>query len=239
MHWLEDASSFELFSDIMNLNPQQRTYARRLKPGEAIVRSRFGRPVHIYVSPIRLEPTQNTTGISFQPDVFQNQEISDIGSDAWLAANMPARRVQAGLELPSLMDTNTESEKHLTSAHDIALRIYTAPKGQFCSFCRPRLASGECPYKQSITNLRLSEKGDELDRLMLGALMGDQRVDMVTESAFVALSESLGLADQHALDATYCLAAHVAKDMYTSRNISRENRLLVKGKLAEVAMTLK
>jgi hypothetical protein len=49
MHWLEDAPSFELFSNIMNLNRTQREYARTLTPGFAIVRSPYGRPVHLKV----------------------------------------------------------------------------------------------------------------------------------------------------------------------------------------------
>ena len=50
MHWVEDQGSFELFSDIMNLDDRQRTYARRLKAGEVIVRDNRGRPIHVQVT---------------------------------------------------------------------------------------------------------------------------------------------------------------------------------------------
>ena len=49
MHWLEDAGSFDLFSDILNLNERQREYARTLGVGQAILRTKSGRPVHIKV----------------------------------------------------------------------------------------------------------------------------------------------------------------------------------------------
>lgn len=55
MHWLEDAESFYLFSELMNLDDRQKKYARTLKPGEAIVRSEFGRPVHIVVPEFETE----------------------------------------------------------------------------------------------------------------------------------------------------------------------------------------
>jgi hypothetical protein len=48
-HWLEDAASFNLFGDILNLNDPQREYARTLGVGQAIMRSKSGRPVHIKV----------------------------------------------------------------------------------------------------------------------------------------------------------------------------------------------
>jgi hypothetical protein len=50
MHWLEDQRSFELFCEIMNLDERQRDYARTLQLGNAIVRDRSGRPVHIRVT---------------------------------------------------------------------------------------------------------------------------------------------------------------------------------------------
>lgn len=49
MHWLEDAASFNLFGDILNLNDHQREYARTLGVGQAIMRSKSGRPVHVKV----------------------------------------------------------------------------------------------------------------------------------------------------------------------------------------------
>jgi len=53
MHWLEDKNSFDLFCDILNLNRQQREYARTLRPGQAIVRSPAGRPVLVQVTSYR------------------------------------------------------------------------------------------------------------------------------------------------------------------------------------------
>jgi hypothetical protein len=50
MHWLEDAASFSLFNDILNLNERQREHARTLEVGHAILRSKSGRPVHVKVA---------------------------------------------------------------------------------------------------------------------------------------------------------------------------------------------
>lgn len=49
MHWLEEQSSFMLFSDVMNLNKQQREFARTLPTGQAIVRGLNGRPILVQV----------------------------------------------------------------------------------------------------------------------------------------------------------------------------------------------
>lgn len=49
MHWLEDAPSFDLFSNVMNMTMNQREYARSLGQGYAIVRNPYGKPVHIKV----------------------------------------------------------------------------------------------------------------------------------------------------------------------------------------------
>jgi hypothetical protein len=50
MHWLEEQNSFRLFSDVMNLNKQQREFARTLPTGQAIVRGFNGRPVLVQVN---------------------------------------------------------------------------------------------------------------------------------------------------------------------------------------------
>jgi hypothetical protein len=50
MHWLEDANSFGLFCEIMNLNERQRDYARTLERGHVIVRGQNGYPVHVKVN---------------------------------------------------------------------------------------------------------------------------------------------------------------------------------------------
>lgn len=49
MHWLEEQSSFMLFSEVMNLNKQQREFARTLPTGQAIVRGYNGRPILVQV----------------------------------------------------------------------------------------------------------------------------------------------------------------------------------------------
>jgi hypothetical protein len=49
MHWLEEQNSFRLFSDVMNLNKQQREFARTLPTGQAIVRGLNGRPILVKV----------------------------------------------------------------------------------------------------------------------------------------------------------------------------------------------
>ncbi|MCP4897458.1 MAG: ATP-binding protein [bacterium] len=49
MHKLEDRNSFELFSQLTNLNERQRQHAHTLEPGEAIVRTESGYPVLVKV----------------------------------------------------------------------------------------------------------------------------------------------------------------------------------------------
>ncbi|MCB0209628.1 MAG: DUF87 domain-containing protein [Anaerolineae bacterium] len=50
MHWLEDATSFQLLSDTLNLNKRQQEYTRTLGVGQSVVRGRSGSPVHVQVT---------------------------------------------------------------------------------------------------------------------------------------------------------------------------------------------
>ena len=200
----------------MNLSPQQRTYARRLKPGEAIVRSRFGRPVHIPVSPVSFKGRKAVSEECNAPNAQLEEVDPAIGTDAWLAAKMQSRLSKAGLDLPPLLPISLSKPKSLASSEQVARRIYTAPKGQFCSFCQPLLDSGSCPYKQDVSELRHLDQGPELDRQVLATLTGKQPTNLSASNLSKQLSELLGLAEQQAGGAAYCLAARMVPGRCTS-----------------------
>ena len=107
MHWLEDAPSFDLFSNIMNLDAQQREYARTLATGFSIVRSPSGRPVHIKIPEFGDQPGYQKLSDAeksdecihnFMEKQCQKFGLSDVETlpwDASLAATSSARPAPA------------------------------------------------------------------------------------------------------------------------------------------------
>lgn len=150
MHWLEDAPSFELFSNITNLDQNQRTYARTLKPGFAIVRSMYGQPVHLKVPEFGDQPG------------FTKENAKDI-SDARIRSRMNAKLSSIGLqdiqpvrwcspfdakgEDHGSSQTNDEHAKHMQWISVMPMRT--------CLYCPGRF-DFKCRYKTTIEKNFLS-----------------------------------------------------------------------------------
>ena len=92
MHWLEDDSSFELFSKIMNLSGEQKEYARTLKPGFCIIRSVFGKPIHVKIpeygdqenfNPINSKKISDDEIIEFMDNQLSKFEFNDVHLTFW------------------------------------------------------------------------------------------------------------------------------------------------------------
>jgi len=148
MHWLEDAPSFDLFGNIMNLDAQQREYARTLTSGFAIVRNPYGRPVHIKVPEF-----------GDQAGYVKPQE--DTTSDAAIHLWMEQQRAKFGLEdvpvtkwassLAAGSDgKNASAGKWRAPAQDLAW-LMAAPM-QTCLFCRALHELNRCEYGQATRN---------------------------------------------------------------------------------------
>jgi len=84
MHWLEDYESYNLFSQLMNLNERQRQHARTLGVGEVIVRNAVG-------SPVLLKAPYYSDGLS-----------EDATSDADIAAFMERQLQRLNIYVPPL-----------------------------------------------------------------------------------------------------------------------------------------
>lgn len=123
MHWLEDPESFELFGQIMNLNPAQRDYSRTLTPGFAVVRSPYGQPVHIKI-----------------PDVTRSNDYSVEAAryveDQQISAFMVAQCKRLGIA-----DAPVEAWSGGVQAQQ------QAQMQPHCPFCQ----GGSCPVRQQVT----------------------------------------------------------------------------------------
>lgn len=134
MHWLEDAHSFDVFSNIMNMNISQREYARSLTPGFSVVRNPYGRPVHVKVPEFGDQPDYDKT-------LF-------ISSDENINKMMVIRRQTLALELvpPDDFQVSMSSgydEKNNQISNDTLSWFLSIPM-QSCVFCKPLLATKEC-----------------------------------------------------------------------------------------------
>jgi hypothetical protein len=122
MHWLEDTASFRLFCEIMNLDERQRTYARTLRTGEAIVRSASGQPIHVRIGNY-LDGLQTETDTAIVDD-----------SDAAVAAFMHGR-----VNLPNAEQVPDSLMDHVSART-------AAPQGKWgrpCASCTVVCAHGE------------------------------------------------------------------------------------------------
>ena len=151
MHWLEDAPSFELFSNIMNLNLPQREYARTLTPGFAIVRSPFGRPVHIKVPEFADQPG------------YDDESALDL-SDAYVKERMTSQRQKTGIvdvqitEWDASLSVSGIEAKGWRVPADSMSWLLMAPF-QTCMYCKPLHRTSECQYGARIRNRLQSEAG--------------------------------------------------------------------------------
>lgn len=149
MHWIEDAPSFELFANVTNLSGVQREYARTLTAGFAIVRSPFGRPVHVKVPEFEDQP-------GFDSEAVDN-------SDDGIRDYMRSQRERLGLEASpvepwdiSLAATSEGTGTTATSRDTLGL-LMAAPM-QTCAFCRALHETRRCRYGTTTRNRLLSDQ---------------------------------------------------------------------------------
>ncbi len=150
MHWLEDAPSFDLFGSIMNLDAQQREYARTLTSGFAIVRNAYGRPVHIKVPEFGdqsgyLKPADDATNDAAIHNWMQQQraklELEDVAVEKWSSS------LAAGNERNVAVMKNAGWR-----AEPQTLAFLMAAPMQTCLFCRALHETQECRYGQATRN---------------------------------------------------------------------------------------
>jgi hypothetical protein len=213
MHWLEDAPSFDLFSNVMNLNSEQREYARTITPGFALVRSPYGRPVHIKVPEFGDQADFDTT---------LSKQISDEDIRAYMDTQRRQLQIadvlvvpwEAGLQAGQSMSAPRTSQ--VPSTHELASRLLCAPL-QTCAFCKPLQTQASCPHRttvrQSLASSRRQQDVQEIISQALAIGDEDQRWDFLND-----LRQSLGFETS----AFYCLLAHEVDRILKSATTTSE-----------------
>jgi hypothetical protein len=210
MHWLEDAPSFESFADMMNLNAEQREYARTLTPGFALLRNPYGRPVHVKVPEFGDQPgycrealpdSSDASIRAFMETQRQKLALGDVPVDPWdislSAGGSAAGATQAGAEL---------------------LQLLVAAPMATCAYCAPLHATKRCRYAGAVRRRLLSDSAFDQARQeeLRSVLAQEQQSDLWLETrGWGARVEervrSVTPADRRGI--VYCYLAHSADSM--------------------------
>lgn len=216
MHWLEDAPSYSLFSNIMNLNQQQREYARTLTPGFAIVRSPFGRPVHIKVPEFG------------DAQGFDSKAAQKTG-DAEIHDLMTLHRQKFGIEdVPvepwQVSLAALDSGKDWKTSTSSLQWMLTLPM-QTCAFCRPLHKTGSCLYVRKVAERALgSYDCQTLYRKLIDCSDPAQASKLLQELAGIFSHLYKGLPETDLKGLLYCFLAHQAGEALHDPSASAEQR---------------
>lgn len=226
MHWLEDAPSFDLFSSIMNLSSGQREYARTLTPGFAIVRSPYGRPVHVKVPEFgdqqgydRELPVDNSDEGLHRYMLEQREAIS--------LPNVPVVIWDASLRASGSSQLSAQATQPISEksgswrASSEALSLLLAAPMQTCSFCRPLHESGQCKYRLTVQR-RLIGAADRHERwraVLIKAVSAATPAESWTlvQPLYSEIMERLKTLEKtHRLGMLYCYLAHEVNELLDS-----------------------
>jgi len=215
MHWLEDVSSFELFSDIMNLNPMQREHARTLTTGHAIVRSPLGRPVHVKIT----NPFEQVQGM--------DEDVSDDEVRHFMG-NMTG---QIGIGAISVEPWHVRLGASRNKDENLAAsKVLVAPM-QTCVYCLPFIQENSCKFARSVALIRKDDVEDKRRRqIVLQALMSAETINwsLLTDlGKEVEQGEGVGQA--------YCYFAHLG-DGVLRATLDDPNMVHVRTKYRELLM---
>lgn len=210
MHWLEDVPSFELFGSIMNLNEQQREYARTLNPGYALVRSPYGRPVHIKVPELEDQPGyEGAAAVDNSDDgihTYMEQQRTRMS-----LTDVPVLRWQGGLSTGIIEQGPADKWKAIHHAASLFMRT----PHPTCAYCKPLHEHQDCLYRKTIVEIikaspSLHNRGM---RMIYDALKiendGDRWRRLVEIGRTIEIAGS-GVGTDEGREQVYCYFAHVA-----------------------------
>lgn len=205
MHWLEDVSSFELFSDIMNLNPMQRDHARTLATGHAIVRSPFGRPVHVKIS----NPFAKLEGAS---EDVSDEEVKEFMGDVIKQLSIDTVEVE-----PWNVRLGVAHHNH-TGNNQVASAILLAPM-RTCSYCQPLINERRCPHRQAVSQTRSEAlESDRREAISQALLLAD------TNERWTALGKIVeSMKRAHGRGHVYCYFAHLTEEVLQLQGTDKES----------------
>jgi uncharacterized protein YdcH (DUF465 family) len=147
MHWLEDPESFNLFSQVMNLDPEQQEYTRTLTPGFAIIRSPYGQPVHLKVPDVRNNPDYDGDSV----------KLDDLEIRAFMAEQREKHHL--GEQTIIAWEDGIQSQRNKSldvSRLRLSERFAAAPM-KTCAFCEEWLDQGNCLYRKEYKKLPSDE----------------------------------------------------------------------------------
>jgi len=225
MHWLEEQSSFMLFSDVMNLNKQQREYARTLPTGQAIVRGFNGRPILVQV--------RNYL------DQFQHADDTPIIDDSDLAISLFMKKqvekfnfqIPEPVEYTPMRLVATDENKvpdQIQVQNQIETRIKDAPwllslPMQTCVYCDTMLRQNICLFGAEVRGKLM--KGIDAFRESCEHLIDEFLVENNQENRYSIFDTLSTLLEKHYLEIginktpyqlnsiLYCYLAHRSNEI--------------------------
>lgn len=223
MHWLEDAPSFDLFSSVMNLAAQQREYARSLNPGFAIVRSPYGRPVHLKVPEFGDQPGFDRGALAdisdertrdYMTEQRRKLKLGDVPVIPW-QTTLSARGGEPLAEASGGKPAASGSETGWRAPPE-ALGFLLAAPMHTCLFCRPLHATRQCLYGPTVRNRFLGDDEARAQaRQEFQTALTEPEPSRWTLVAHMGQAVVAALADRSPADqrgAVYCYLAHLADE---------------------------
>lgn len=209
MHWLEDSHSFDLFSNIMNMNLTQREYARSLTPGFAIVRNPYGRPVHIKVP----EFGDQSGYMGTQPVDISDDSIRDMMLVKRKKLNLAISPPLAyGISLSARSANDNDKSKTNKIAPETLSWVLSIPM-QSCAFCKPLHETRNCLFGQKVRNRLISDSTVRmtLQELLTKVLLESDHSSQakILSSIYQRINQQIpNLNPEEARQVTYCYLAH-------------------------------
>lgn len=184
MHWLEEQKSFDLFSDLMNLNRQQRDYARTLPTGQAIVRGVNAKPILVQINNY-LDQFQN-------PDDSAIIDDSDNAVKHYMKNQFEKWDINISPPINSAthaMKTNMSQNDRLASSKDEQFQtnnsdwIFSIPM-RSCIYCEYLKNNKKCKYLTLVKGTKLLSDSEIMKKLepLVIKLLENSNVDMVKGS---------------------------------------------------------
>ncbi|NMC59236.1 MAG: ATP-binding protein [Candidatus Methanofastidiosa archaeon] len=231
MHWIEDPESYELFSDILNLNSQQKEYARTLKTGFAIARSPFGTPIHLKVP----NPEKSIHN--------KSKKLVDL-SDKGIQEMMRMKIEEINLDLGNFIKwDNRSSLSAFPKSKDLKQNLFLKMPMQTCAFC---------PWISNNININFKKcLKDQVNKFLLN----DSSINLELEKIFISEIEKENhndknyyecvrdliqkryqhLPKQNAVEWSYCYTSHKADILFHQSKISDELRAKVISLLSNIS----
>lgn len=222
MHWLEDAQSFNEFANIMNLTEKQREYARTLTPGFAIVRSPFGRPVHIKIPEFGDQPAYNKENGSKITDKDISLMMEKKRKELSLQVNTPkGNDFSLFSDLKETKPSKSDEQKKMNWFLSIPM--------QTCIYCEPLKTTEKCPFMQRVNNRLIKdvELSNNVNAL-LKSMESDQpsNVNEVIRSIRELVEKKFpGLNQEEIAGISYCYIASLADQLFHTKR-DEENKSL-------------